>query len=75
MHFLFKQTYIQIITIFHFLNLFVYYTEKKNGVDKICVNTLIRNWTNQLYKWKIDYWFKMKDLVENLEGSISTDFG
>ena len=33
MHFLFKQTYIQIMNIFHYLNLFVYYTEK-NGVDK-----------------------------------------
>ena len=50
MHFLFKQTYIQIINIFHYLNLFVNYTEKENGVDKICVNKLIRNWTNQLYK-------------------------
>ena len=61
MHFLFKQTYIQIINSFHYLNLFVYYTEEKNVVDKICVNTLIRKWkinsTNERSiigsKWKI----------------------
>ena len=29
MHFLFKQTYIQIINIFHYLSLFVYYIGKK----------------------------------------------
>ena len=29
MHFLFKQTYIQIMNIFYYPNLFVYYTEKK----------------------------------------------
>ena len=72
MHFLFKQTYIQITNVFHCL--FVYYTDK-NGVDKIYINTLIRNGTNQLYKWTIDYLFKMKDFVEILDGSISTDVG
>ena len=43
-----KQTYIQIITIFHYPNLFVYYTEK-NGVDQTCVNTLNRNWVKINY--------------------------
>ena len=60
MHFLFRQTYIQIINIFHCPNLFVYYIER-SGVDKICVNTLIRNWENNNTndrsiigsKWKI----------------------
>ena len=46
MHFLFKQTYIQIINIFHCLNLFVYYIGK-NGVENIFVNTLIRNYTSE----------------------------
>ena len=36
---------------------------------------LIGNWESQLYKGMIDYWFKMKDFVETLEGSISTDVG